>query len=169
MRKEDSKSPESDFSGDVVRNLTMLLTEEEDETELSPEFPVTEEKIEEIMQELYKELTCSSSSSNVSPTSPSSSLSSPLSSSSSSSLLPFDGKSESCGASVSQSGSTVMAGIEFVGPAGSMTKGKVEFLGNEGCNGGEGGEGCEVMEEDGDEWLARVLGCGPPAALEDWK
>ncbi|KAJ0091189.1 hypothetical protein Patl1_13025 [Pistacia atlantica] len=178
MREEDSKSPETNFSGDVVGSLTMLLTEVDDETELSPESPMKEEKIEEIMQELYKELTCSSSS-NVSPTSPLSSfpspLSSPSSSLSSSSLLPFDGKSESCGASVSDSGSTVMAGIEFVGPTGCMTKGKVGLSGNGewtvgiGCHGGGEGEGCDLMEEDGDEWLARVLGWGPPVELEDWK
>ncbi|KAJ0031861.1 hypothetical protein Pint_12956 [Pistacia integerrima] len=141
----------------------MLLTEVDDETELSPESPMKEEKIEEIMQELYKE------SSFPSPlSSPSSSLSSSSSSSSSSSLLPFDGKSESCGASVSDSGSTMMAGIEFVGPTGCMTKGKGGVVRKWGVDGGEG-EGCDVMEEDGDEWLARVLGWGPPVELEDWK
>lgn len=170
MKKEDSKSPdESDISGDIVGTLTMLLTEADDEAELSPELPLKEEKIEEIMQELYKEITTSPSCTNVNPTYPPSNISSPLPS------LPFDVKSESCGASVSVSGSTVMAGIEYMGPTGNIAStenggwmvGRGDSSNYNNNNGvGEIMDGCDLLGA-GDEWLARVLRWGPPLELEE--
>ncbi|KAJ4708194.1 SH3 and multiple ankyrin repeat domains protein like [Melia azedarach] len=188
-REEESKSPETSVSGDIVGILSMFLTEVEDEAEISPEFPIKEEKVEEIMQELYKEITCSSCT-NVNPTSPpstfaSSSPSPPSSSSSSSQLslssMPFDVKNESCGASISEWGSTLMAGINFMGPPVNMTSGNIGLSENgswmvgrienkKNCGFGEKTDGCDQdhVLEVGDEWLARVLRCGPPLELEEW-
>ncbi|KAK8550416.1 hypothetical protein V6N12_039127 [Hibiscus sabdariffa] len=90
--KEDLKSPETELSGDVLGKLNVFMTD-------SYEGLVPEEKVEEIMQELYKEITLATSSSNTSPPTT---------------------ISESCGASMSESSSTVMAGIEFVGPTKKM-------------------------------------------------
>ncbi|KAL4335068.1 hypothetical protein GQ457_07G038850 [Hibiscus cannabinus] len=91
--KEDLDSPETELSGDVSGKLNVFMTE------YSYEGLVQEEKVEEIMQELYKEITLATSSSNTSPPTT---------------------ISESCGASMSDSSSTVMAGIEFVGPTKKM-------------------------------------------------
>ncbi|GMI88517.1 hypothetical protein HRI_002521000 [Hibiscus trionum] len=180
-------SPESGLSGDAAGRLNVVLTESDDEIEFSSECFVEEEKLEEIMQELYKEITSPSynttSQQQQQPTvtlpSPSSSSSSPLLLS----TLPFfsacDVKSDSCGASMSHSSSTVMAGIAFVGldvKVGLPEKGKMspendlwvtemEFDdNNKSKNKVVGGEG--EMDEN-DEWLARVLGWGP-LELEDW-
>lgn len=172
MKKEDSKSPdESGISGDLVGTLTMLLTEVDDEAELSPELLIKEEKIEEVMRELYKEIATSPSCTNVKPTSPPSNVPSPPPS------LPFDVKSESCGASISVSGSTVMAGIEYVGPTGNIaiTENGVWMVGRGDGNSnnnhnavGEEMDGCDLLDV-GDEWLARVLRWGPPLELEECK
>ncbi|KAK8547369.1 hypothetical protein V6N13_098079 [Hibiscus sabdariffa] len=191
--KEDLKSSETGLSGDISGKLNVFMTDSNEGSELSYEGLVQEEKVEEIMQELYKEMTLATSSSNTSPptsvavTFPSLSLSLSLSSSSSSLLssLTFfpvnDVKiSESCGASMSDSSSTVMAGIEFVGPTRRMPGVKggssekelwimdtgFEFDGEYDNNkaviiagGGKGETG--RMEVDEDQWLARVLGWGP--------
>ncbi|ESR64080.1 hypothetical protein KPL70_000513 [Citrus sinensis] len=172
MKKEDSKSPdESGISGDLVGTLTMLLTEVDDEAELSPELLIKEEKIEEVMRELYKEISTSPSCTNVNPTSPPSNVPSPPPS------LPFDVKSESCGASISVSGSTVMAGIEYVGPTGNIASaengvwmvGRGDGNSNNNHNAvGEEMDGCDLLDV-GDEWLARVLRWGPPLELEECK
>ncbi|KAJ6745734.1 hypothetical protein OIU74_028411 [Salix koriyanagi] len=61
--------------------------------------------IEEVMRDLYKEITCTKSATLDNVPSP---------------LFVDNGKSESCGASVSDSSSTVMAGVEFVGVAGKL-------------------------------------------------
>ncbi|KAF2287010.1 hypothetical protein GH714_037022 [Hevea brasiliensis] len=77
------------------------------------------------------------------------------------------GKSESCGASVSNSASSVMAGVEFAG----------SVLGN------AGGESVELKDSEeegeermmdrcdgvkfGDEWLEKVMGWAP-LELEGW-
>ncbi|XWS72456.1 hypothetical protein CRYUN_Cryun02cG0041300 [Craigia yunnanensis] len=197
--EEDSESPEAELSGDFGGKLNVLLTEYDDESEFSSEGLVEEEKLEEMMQELYKEIT--SSSYNTSPPtvtlpSPSSSSSSPLFLSS----LPFfvvsDVKSESCGASMSDSSSTVMAGIEFVGPTGKLSdvrvglpetgngspENKLWVMGtgfddnnnyNDVVEGGVEGlkeeemEGCDEGEVGDDQWLERVLGWGP-LELEEW-
>ncbi|XWS17639.1 hypothetical protein CRYUN_Cryun33cG0084700 [Craigia yunnanensis] len=191
--EDDSMSPETELSDDIVMKLNVFLTESDDESNFSNEGLVEEEKLEEIMQELYKEITSSSyntSQPTVTFSSPSSSSSSPLSLSS----LPFfavsDVKSESCGASMSDSSSTVMAGIEFVGPVGKLSNVKVGlpetgngsrenelwvmemgFDDNNSNNVVGGGEeemeGSDEGEVGDDQWLARVLGWGP-LELEEW-
>ncbi|KAK8568589.1 hypothetical protein V6N13_106494 [Hibiscus sabdariffa] len=179
-------TPESGLSGDAAGSLNVVLTESDDEIEFSNLGFVQEEKLEEIMQELYREIT--SPSYNTTSQQPMVTL--PSSSSSSSPLhlssLPFfsacDVKSESCGASMSQSSSTVMAGIAFVGPCvkvGLPGKKKISaendlrVMMEMGFNdykksknklvGEEEMEGCD----ENDEWLSRVLGWGP-LELEDW-
>ncbi|XVE53899.1 hypothetical protein DITRI_Ditri03aG0039100 [Diplodiscus trichospermus] len=187
---------ETELSGDISGKLNVLLTESIDENELSNEGLVEEEKLEEIMQELYKEIT--SSSYNTSPPtitllSPSSSSLSPFSMSS----LPFfcvsDFKSESCGASMSDSSSTVMAGIAFVGQAGKLSDIKaglpetgngspsnelwvlgMGFDDNSSNNDVVGREEeevemerCDEGEVGDDQWLARVLRWGP-LEIEEW-
>ncbi|XVF35339.1 hypothetical protein REPUB_Repub18cG0137100 [Reevesia pubescens] len=174
--EQDSKRPETELSSDIVGKLYILLTESDDESEFSNEglVDIQEEKLEEIMQELYKEI-ITTSSFNVSPpptaTLPSSS--SPLSLPS----LPFFGvsdvKSESCGASMSDSSSTVMAGVEFVGPAGKLPELKeglpenelwvmeLGFKDNNVGGGEEQMEGCDEVEVGDDQWLARVLRWSP--------
>ncbi|XWS26409.1 hypothetical protein CRYUN_Cryun26dG0029900 [Craigia yunnanensis] len=191
--EDDSISPENEIPRDIARKLNFFLTEYDDESEFSNEGLVEEGKLEEIMQELYKEIT--SSSYNTSPPtvtfpSPSSSSSSLLSMSS----LPFfsvsDVKSESCGASMSDSSSTVMAGIEFVGHPGKLSEIKLGlpdtgngspenelwviemgFDDNNSNNVVGGGEeemdGCDEGEIGDDQWLARVLRWGP-VELEEW-
>ncbi|XP_039031640.1 uncharacterized protein LOC120166454 [Hibiscus syriacus] len=98
--KEDRKSRETELSGDVSGKLDVLLMDSDDGNELSYEGLVEEEKVEEIMRELYKEITPPTTSS--------------------SNTYPPTTISESCGASMSDSSSTVMAGIEFVGPTKKM-------------------------------------------------
>ncbi|TYH12971.1 hypothetical protein ES288_A06G107900v1 [Gossypium darwinii] len=137
---EESKSPDTELSGDFSRKLRVFLTESDDESEFSNEGSVEKEKLEEIMQELYKEITVTSSSYNTSPTVTSSSLSS---------------FGESCGASLSDSSSSVMAGIELVAPTEEL------LVIGMGFNDNKSVIGDEVKEMDGcddDQWLARALG-----------
>ncbi|MBA0747652.1 hypothetical protein Gogos_004550 [Gossypium gossypioides] len=137
---EESKSPETELFGDFSGKLSVLLAESDDENEFSNEGSVEKEKLEEIMQELYKEITVTSSSYNASPTVTSSSL-------------PFFG--ESCGASMSDSSSSGMAGIELV----ATTK-ELLVIGM-GFNDNKSVIVDEVKEMDGcdhDQWLARALG-----------
>lgn len=94
-----------------------LAAAEQDDAE---EVPIEEELVEEVMRELYREIHHHSASS----------------SAAASALFP----AETCGASVSESASTVMAGIDHVGKA---------------MDGGD-----EESEED-DGWLARVMSWGP--------
>ncbi|OMO86575.1 hypothetical protein COLO4_21059 [Corchorus olitorius] len=198
---EYSTSSENELSGEIAGKLNVLMTESDDESDFSSEGLVREEKLEEIMQELYREIAIPSSYYTSPPptvtlTSPSSSSSSPsVTSPFSLSSLPFfavsDVQSESCGASMSNTASTVMAGIEFVGPAGNFSDVNAglpeaddmgimvldENLNVEGESEGVMGEeiddkmkGCdegEVGEGDDDQWLARVLGWGP-LELDEW-
>lgn len=158
------ESPKSSLKSDLAVQLTDLLKELDGDGELT-EFTVKEELIEEVMQELYKEITSTATSttaSNISTTSV------PANFPSQSPLVPVvavsDGcKSESCGASVSDSTTTVMAGIEFVGPTGT---GKEKFGSSQSQEKKIGFEfdhgmminGCDGGDFDDDEWLARVLG-----------
>ncbi|KAL4295491.1 hypothetical protein GQ457_12G021130 [Hibiscus cannabinus] len=153
-----SRSPETEISGDFAWSLSVLLSESEDESELSDESLVEEEKLEEIMQELYREITTtttttSSSSNNTSPV--------PLPPPPCSAVSGVYG--ESCGASMSDSSSTVMAGIEFVSPMGQYFA--MNELTNNVVGGGEeemGMDGCDEGEiDDDDQWLASVLGWVP--------
>ncbi|GLT57606.1 hypothetical protein SLA2020_305670 [Shorea laevis] len=161
----ESKSPEIEFAGEIARKFDMLLSETDDESEFSNGFLIEEEKVEEIMQELYKEITCSPST--TSP--PSATLPSPTSSvssfqsSSPSFLAASDVKSESCGASVSDSASTVMVGIEFAGPTFNQVGLPEEEMrvADGGVENGVGGvgimDGYDGEEVGDDQWLARVL------------
>ncbi|KAK5814123.1 uncharacterized protein LOC108468150 [Gossypium arboreum] len=190
-------SPEYGFSGEAAGKLNVLLTESDDESEFSND----EGKLEEIMQELYKEITATTTSSSPNTSPLMVTLPSPSSSSSSSSPPlylsppPFsvsDVKSESCGASMSDSSSTVMAGIEFVVPAGKLPEKEIgvtemgfdddnntttttttttttiynnnsgDFVARE-----EEMDGCDEGELGNDQWLTIVLGWGP-LELEDW-
>ncbi|KAL9363176.1 hypothetical protein Peur_045961 [Populus x canadensis] len=132
----------------------------------SPEFPIKEEMIEEVMQDLYKEITCTKSA-------PLGNVPSPV--------FVDNGKSESCGASVSDSSSTVMAGVEFAGFAGKLAGGYLGLPGNRlreerrGFALGEGFlaermmmDGCDVVELGDDQWLDRVLMGWGPVEVEGW-
>ncbi|KAJ6698135.1 hypothetical protein OIU79_011629 [Salix purpurea] len=90
-------------------------------------------------------------------------------------------ESESCGASVSDSSSTVMAGVEFVGVAGKLAGSDTGFPGkglSEERRGFDFGEGylAERMMIDGrdgaefgdDQWLDRVLMGWGPVEVEGW-
>lgn len=140
---EESKSPETELSGDVAGNLSLFLTESDDQSESSIEGSVEKAKLEEIMQELYKEITGISSSYNASPPTVTSQFPS-------SSLPFFDINSESCGASMSDSSSSVMAGIELVAPT-------ERCLGKDNNN-VKGDEVKEMDDCDDDELVAGALG-----------
>lgn len=157
--------PESNIFDDISGKFTELPTEQDDAVELYPEIPIKEELIEEVMQELYKEITCSSNCTNQSP------------SPSTTSFVAGNGKSESCGASVSDLASTVMAGVEFVGSNERFVGVKTEFASGssssstlavveKGFGEGDQVDGCDGVEVD-DEWLARVLSWGP-VELDSW-
>ncbi|GKV03579.1 hypothetical protein SLEP1_g15853 [Rubroshorea leprosula] len=178
----ESKSPELKFAGGIVSKLDLLLSEADDESEFSDGFLIEEEKVEEIMRELYKEIT---SCPCASPTPAANLPSSTSSVSSTSSLIPFssqpffavcdvtDVKSDSCGPSLSDSASTVMAGVEFVGPtfknvalpeirSGSPVENEMWMEGG-GIDDGVGGVGMDGRDGEvvDDQWLARVLGWDP--------
>ncbi|XP_048332129.1 uncharacterized protein LOC125423045 [Ziziphus jujuba] len=172
MEATSKCSPESTTSGDVSGKFMDLLREHDDDddaAELFPEIPIKEELIEEVMQELYKEITytsdCYTNISSSPATMPSPSLAA--------SFVVGNGKSESCGASVSDSASTVMVGVEFVGSGERLGGVKKTEVGNGSSSSavgkgyGEGEvDGCNSVEVD-DEWLARVLSWGP-VELEPW-
>lgn len=155
------ESPKSPANGGVVAgNLPEFLDESDFDGELSPEFPIKEEMIAEVMQELYKEITCSSSSTFTSTVSPSiENIPSP--SSIPSPLVADNGMSESCGASVSDSASTVMVGVEFMGMvAGRYGGGNAGFPVGCDCGVGLAMDGCDEVDF-GDEWLDIVMGWDP--------
>ncbi|KAJ4837975.1 hypothetical protein Tsubulata_037841 [Turnera subulata] len=181
MGGESSTRPGSDVI--AAGNFHELLRETDWDSEVSPELHIKEELVEEVMQELYREITCPSPPPQLTTCSSSSTLnvaSSPSPSSegvpspASSSLPAFravfadDGKSESCGASVSDSSSTVMAGVEYVGVAGKAAGGSSLSV----VSGGSGEwmegmmDGCDQVEFD-DEWLERVMSW-VPLELEGW-
>jgi hypothetical protein len=132
--------------------------------ELLLEIPIGEERIEKFMQELYKEITTTASPPPAS------------------SFLWNGWESESCGAAVSDSASTVMAGVEFAGKMISapenggrygckcrsnegLVVGKREEGAMNGCDACGDGHGRKVDGGDDDdedeEWFARVLSWGP--------
>jgi len=165
--EENSNWLKSETTGSLTWRLDDLLTELERDNDMSSseEFSIKEEMIEEVMQELQEEISLSACTE---PTTWPASF--PLPSSSSSSTSPFADTSERCGASVSDSASTVMAGIEYMGPALKMGSPENGFLGVvEGgrCNdygvgvAGERMDGCDGGELD-DEWLGRLLLWDPP-------
>ncbi|EXB68690.1 hypothetical protein L484_024705 [Morus notabilis] len=89
--------PKSPVDLEMSGELNGLLTEQDDTVlELSPEIPIKEEEVDEFMQELYRDL---HSGALIDTTS----------------FLAGNVKSETCGASVSDSALTVMAGITFAG------------------------------------------------------
>lgn len=189
--EENSDLPETETTAGILAGkLNELLTEVDCSDDMSSEFFIKEEMVAEVMQELYKEITSTSTSTSPnkrpkdspSPTLSSSSLSS---SSSFASTVPFavcNGKSESCGTSVSDPASTLMAGIEYLGAAAEMGSPENGFCGAVddhqeagGCNFRVGAnelgfgesqvDGCDVGELD-DEWLGRILSWDP-SLLED--
>lgn len=159
MDESSKSSPESNTAGKFMD----LLTEHDDAAEL---FPIKEELIEEVMQELYREITCTSGCS----TDISSSPATLPSTSSAASFVVGNGKSESCGASMSDVASTVMVGVEFVGSTERLGGLKAE-VGSASSAVEKGyGDGvmddCDSVEVD-DEWIARVLSWGP-VELDPW-
>ncbi|PSR91312.1 SH3 and multiple ankyrin repeat domains protein like [Actinidia chinensis var. chinensis] len=158
--EDNSKSPESDFSGNIAGEISTLLavSDDEDGSEWLSEVPIKEERVEELMQELLKEMNTSSPSSSSPDNSPG--------------LFPsFDsvgGNKESCGPSLSDSASTWMAGLEghvaggfgLHGVAGAGDGSPAVEGGGRGKFWGERMDGCDGKEGD-DEWLTRVLSCGP--------
>ncbi|KAB1219813.1 hypothetical protein CJ030_MR3G009455 [Morella rubra] len=167
--------------GSLSSKLNELLKELDDDNELSSGFSIKEEMVEEVMQELYREImypnNLATLPANFLLSSPSSSLSS-----TSSQFTPVatnDGTGrDSCVMSVSIPASTVMTGIEYVG---TMVK-----MGwpNNGCKGvaEEGGFNYEVGACEGfgenqlddcdggeldDEWLERLLNWDPPQLDEE--
>ncbi|BFG18144.1 hypothetical protein CerSpe_044180 [Prunus speciosa] len=124
------------------------------------------------MQELYKEITPTPATNSTKPSSPAASFPTP-------SLVVGNGKSESCGASVSDSASTVMAGIKFVGPTGNNGGfspengvGLWSECGGNTNNGlvvGKGVmDGCDAGEAVDDEWFERVMNTWGPVDLDPW-
>ena len=127
----------------------LILTAEQD-LDAAAEVPIREELVEEVMRELYREIHCEA----------------PSSASATASFLA--GGAESCGASVSDSASSVMAGIAPVGPAGywrgCIDRGPVVVGDTDHDRDEKRMDGCDgdQEEDDGDdEWLARVLSWGP--------
>lgn len=104
-----------------------------DDEDQGDDVPVKEELVEEVMRQLWKEINSS----------PVSEIETPASSESSPCFLPsVVGDKESCGASFSDSASTLMAGIEG-GLAAAATGEKM------GLPAVEGNGSCRVMEERG--------------------
>ncbi|KAF9681023.1 hypothetical protein SADUNF_Sadunf06G0182500 [Salix dunnii] len=159
MEEESLILPESDVTDEYMTDFDL-------DGDLSPGYPIKEEMIEEVMQDLYKEITCTKSATLDNVPSP---------------LFVDNGKSESCGASVSDFSSTVMAGVEFVGVAGKIAGGDSGLPGkrlSEERRGFDFGEGylAERMMIDGrdgvefgdDQWLDRVLMGWGPVEVEGW-
>ncbi|KAF5743195.1 hypothetical protein HS088_TW09G01260 [Tripterygium wilfordii] len=146
--EDTSESPANDSGDEISVSLSDFLTDSDDEGELS----IREELIEKLMQELYKEICYSKS--------PPVAMEKHPMPSSSAQLVTDNWKSESCGASLSGTASTVMAGVEFGGAAGRK-EGEMGFGFGE-----EKMEGCDGVDS-GDEWLTRVLSWGP-LEIEDW-
>ncbi|KAL6344498.1 hypothetical protein AAG906_002403 [Vitis piasezkii] len=170
------KALDSDYSGDLDGLFPEILAVPEGDESL-PGFQFKEEMVEEVMQELWKEIS-----------SPPARIPSPD--------LPgfvVGTSRESCGASFSDSASTVMAGVEMAGGGGgsgvvgtslvglagrragraAAGKGSAMEVAKEECYvpefvavGGERMDGCDGLEFD-DEWLSRVLSWGP-LDLDDW-
>ncbi|OAY27576.2 hypothetical protein MANES_16G080600v8 [Manihot esculenta] len=168
-------------TNDVVAGIfPEFLVETDLEADLSPEFPIKEEMIEEVMQELYREITCTETA--ASPSSETILLASPLPPPPHLSAPSFvnSGKSESCGASVSNSTSSVMAGVEFAGCVfgnGAVDSVELRDAEEKRCNSEEEEEeyyflgkrlmdGCDGIKF-GDEWLEKVMGWAP-LELEGW-
>ncbi|KAI9106393.1 hypothetical protein K1719_021921 [Acacia pycnantha] len=120
-----------------------LLTESDSEM---AQFCFEEETVEEVMQQFYNELAGSLVAPPENPSSPP--------------HVTDAGNNGSCGSFVSDSNSTVMAGIQLVGPSGGGSPaGKVKME----------AEG-ESDELDDDEWLGRVLSWeqGQPVENKLW-
>ncbi|PON96035.1 hypothetical protein TorRG33x02_082830 [Trema orientale] len=175
--------PSPETSGEITGKLTGLVAEQDGAVEISPEIPIREELIEEFMQELYREITNNNKRNGASDHGggPGSSGAETTSFGGDDAVVGgYKGKSESCGACVSESASTVMAGIEFVGSTSTRRGFSFPFetttMWRESSGGGdhgrdqvekwgEGMDGCDDGGDDhhgvDDEWLARVLSWGP--------
>ncbi|EEF45785.1 conserved hypothetical protein [Ricinus communis] len=174
--KISSESPGNDV---FSRSFSEFLTE----FDVEAEFSIKEEMIEEVMQELYKEITSPAVSTcrdeaaeqTGSPSSGSASLSSISMSLSAPSVAGSGKSSESCGASVSGSASSVMAGVEFAGGVfGNRGRESVELSDEVALLEEVEGlfeernmtDGCDGVEF-GDEWLEKVMGWSP-LQVEGW-
>lgn len=166
------KGRDSDYCDDMGGLFPEILAMPETEESL-PGFQFQEETVEEFMQELWKEIS-----------SPPARLPSPY-------VSPEFAVStcrESCGASFSDSASTVMVGVEMAGGLGGASlvgfASRISGWSAEGKGpamevaeaesyvpelvavSGKRMDGCDGVEFD-DEWLSRVLSWGPPD-LDDW-
>lgn len=137
------KAPDSPTHEEALVNKIQELFTDESDSEMA-QFCFEEETIEEVMQQFYNEL----AGSHKPPSSPPPHATDA-------------GSNGSCGASVSDSNSTVMAGIQLVGPAcNSPPKAKVTM---------ETSSEVESDELD-DEWLGKVLSWehGQPVENKLW-
>lgn len=145
-----NKSPEKCFAGEYTAALM-----ESNGDEYFMEVDIKEEMVVEVMQELLKEInTCYEVKESPAP-SPESFPALMFSTS-----FGVGGDNERCGPVVSDSASTVMAGVR-VGPTKEVAAGEGE---NIPAGGGEGGGEEEEMDDyddDDDEWLDRVLSMDP--------
>lgn len=185
MESGPKSKPGPESSGGVITGKFIGL--DDGAVEISPEVPIREELIEEVMQELYREITNNSDRGGPGPAhGPTSSSLTRGQTTSFRLVVGNNGRSESCGACVSESASTVMAGIEFVGSPGRFTGGNVgsargeTTIWRESSNGywwdddhdqvekGAVMDGCDGDHQElDDEWLARVLSWGP-VELDPW-
>ncbi|KAL6212295.1 hypothetical protein ACLB2K_017516 [Fragaria x ananassa] len=165
-----SNPPEYLITGETSRNYLDFMPDDMDE--LIPEIPIGEEHVEKFMQELYKVMTT--------PAGSDTSVKHP--SWTAAGYAATGWESESCGAAVSDSASSVMAGVEYAGKLVAAAPGSGGRCGCQcGSNGGllvvaggsgEGGEinGCgecgagedrKMDGEDEEEWFERVMSWGP--------
>ncbi|PRQ27959.1 hypothetical protein RchiOBHm_Chr6g0310921 [Rosa chinensis] len=106
--------PECLITGETSRKyMDVMSVVPDDVEELIPEVPIGEERIEKFMQELYKEMTTTTTGTATSAEKPSWTA---AGYGATGQCLRWNGwESESCGAAVSDSESTVMAGVEYAG------------------------------------------------------
>lgn len=156
MEQGPEKRPDPEATGGFAGALTGFLADSDEEGGLSPELPIEEELVEKVMHELYEAITGQNDFANVpaAPPPPPHQQQPPAS-------VEKNGENGSCGASVSETASTVMAGVHFTCRAGGLSgpSGGGEGLGEEGeAGGGGGGVGLEI---DDDEWLEKALSWVP--------
>ncbi|KAL6182758.1 hypothetical protein ACLB2K_044171 [Fragaria x ananassa] len=119
----------------------------DDMDELIPEIPIGEEHVEKFMQELYKVMTT--------PAGSDTSVEHP--SWTAAGYAATGWESESCGAAVSDSASSVMAGVEYAGKLVAAAPGSG---GRCGCKCGSNGGCCWERRGRRDQRLQRVWGRG---------
>ncbi|KAL3746867.1 hypothetical protein ACJRO7_015761 [Eucalyptus globulus] len=160
MELSPEKRPDPEAAGGggggFAGALTGFLADSDEEGGLSPELPIEEELVEKVMHELYEEIAGRNDSTGVAAAPPPPAL------------VEEKGKNGNCGASVSETASTVMAGVHFACCAGELgsrpspspspslpPSGGGEASGE--ADGGGGGDGVEMD----DEWLEKALSWVP--------